>query len=118
MSTSRPEIGIQLPTFSLNRTGVQTPDSNLGIGALVLTVAMVLQVLATKVNPTIATWPTFHLVVGPAALGLLVAKLLVDDNFLGAGAWSGIAVGVGVAVGGYVVSQEVPARGKGVPSAP
>src|SRR5215213_2572464 len=56
------DLGIQLPTFSLNRTGVQTPDSNLGIGALVLTAAMILQVLVTKVRPTIAKWPTFHLV--------------------------------------------------------
>ena len=110
-------IGIELPTFSLNRTGVQTPDSNLGIAALVLTTAMVFQVIVAKVHPRIRMWPTFHLVIGPAALGLLVAKLLADDSFLGAGAGLGIALGVGVAVGGYVVSQEAPAETKGVGSA-
>ena len=112
------DLGIELPTFSLDRTGVQTPDSNLGIAALVLAAAMVLQVLVAKLSPAVSSWPTFHLVAGPAALGLLVAKLLVDNHFLGPGAWLGIALGVGVAVGGYVVSQEVPAEGKGVGSAP
>lgn len=113
-----PDIGIELPTFTYDRTGVQTPNPGLGIAALVLTAAMVLQVLVTKVRPTIPKWPSFHLVVGPAALGLLVAKVLVDDNFLGAGAWLGLLLGLGVAVGGYLLSQEVPAGSDGGPSSP
>lgn len=118
VDANTPELGIELPTFSLDRTGVQTPNSGLGIAACVLAAAMVLQVLLAKARSTIATWPTFHLVAGPAALGLLVAKLLVDDNFLGTGAWLGLLLGLGVAIGGYLLSQEVPAEQRGVASSP
>lgn len=100
------DLPLELPTFALDRTGVQSPDSQLGIGALVLTGLMVVQLLAAKATSAVPKLAFLHLIVGPAAFGLLAAKLLSDDQFLGAGAWLGQLLGAAVALGGYFFSQE------------
>lgn len=100
------DLPIELPTFALDRTGVESPDAQLGIGALVLAGVMVVQLLAAKATSAVPKWAFLHLIVGPAAFGLLAAKLLSDDQFLGAGAWLGQLLGAALALGGYFFSQE------------
>ena len=100
------ELGVDLPRFALDRTGIQSPDGNLGIAALVLAGLMVVLVLAAKVNPGLRRHSQIHLVAGPAALGLLTAKFLSNDHYLGSGAWGGMLLALGLAIGGYMLSQE------------
>lgn len=99
-------LPITLPSFALDRTGVESPDAQLGIGALLLAGLMVMHVLAAKASSAVPRLAFLHLIVGPGALGLLVAKLLSDDEFLGPGAWLGVLFGAALALGGYLVSQE------------
>ncbi len=113
-----PNLGIELPTFSYDRTGVQTPNPGFGIAAAVLAAAMVVQVVAAKFLRAVPPMRQIHLVVGPAVFGLLLAKMLVDDNFLGTGAWVGLLLGAAVGVGGYLLSQELPVESDSVVSPP
>lgn len=102
-------LGLTAPGFTYNRNGVQNPHPNLGIAAVVLAGAMVLQVLAARTGRAAAAMPDvsqLHLVAGAAALGALVAKLLSFDQFLGTGAYLGILLAGGLAFGGYLRSQE------------
>lgn len=110
VNVDTPNLGIDLPTFSYDRTGVQTPNPGFGIAALVLTLAMVTQVVAAKFLRAMSRMGQIHLVLGPAVFGLLLAKMVTDDNFLGTGAWLGLALGAAVAVGGYLLSQEPSLR--------
>lgn len=118
VNVDTPNLGIELPTFSYDRTGVQTPNAGFGIAALVLALAMVGQVAAAKFRPAVPRMGSVHLVLGPAVFGLLLAKMLTDDNFLGMGAWLGLLLGAAVAVGGYLLSQEAPVPSKPVGSPP
>ena len=99
-------LGIDLPTFSLDRNGVQSPNAGFGIAALLLTVLMVVLVLAAKARATPPTLGQLHLIAGPGVLGLLLAKLFSNDEFLGSGAWLGVLLAMGLAVGGYLASQD------------
>lgn len=99
-------LGIELPRFSFDRNGVQSPNAILGIAALVLAALMVVQVLAAKASPAMPKLGQLHLIAGPAVLGLLLAKLFSNDDFLGSGAWLGVLLGIALAVGGYLLSQE------------
>lgn len=102
-------LGIDLPSFSYDRNGVQSPNAWLGMAALGLAVFMVVQVLTAKASPAMARLGELQAVAGPAVLGLLLAKLFTNDEFLGRGAWLGVLLGTGMAVGGYLCSQEAPA---------
>lgn len=108
VNVDTPNLGIELPSFSYDRTGVQTPNPGFGVGALVLSLAMVVQVVAAKFVRAVPKMRDIHLVLGPAVLGLLLAKMFTDDNFLGTGAWLGVLLGVAMAVGGYLLSQDAP----------
>ena len=100
------DLGLDLPTFNLERTGVQSPQAALGIAALVLAVAMAVHVVVTKVIPALPRMEQVHLVAGAVVLGLVLAKLLADREFLGIGAWVGVALGAAVAYGGFALSQD------------
>lgn len=107
--------GLDVPAFNLERTGVQSPQAAFGIAALVLAAAMATHVLATKVVPALPRLEQVHLVAGSLVLGLLLAKLLADREFLGTGAWVGVALGAAVAYGGFALSQDA-GTGSGSPS--
>lgn len=102
-------LGIELPTFSYDRTGVQTPNPGFGIAALVLALGMVVQVVAARYVRSVPKMGQIHLLAGPAVFGLLLAKLIIDDEFLGTGAWLGLLLGAAMGLGGYLLSQDAPA---------
>lgn len=103
------EFGVTLPTFTYNRTGVQNPQAFFGMSALLVSLAMVGQIFAAKVSAAVPRLEQAHLVAGPVVLGLVLAKLLANNNFLGPGAWAGSVLAAGVAYGGFLLSQESPA---------
>ena len=111
-------LGIELPTFSYDRTGVQTPNPGFGIAALVLALGMVVQVVAARYVRAMPSMGQIHLLVGPSVFGLLLAKMLSDDNFLGTGAWLGLLLGAAMGIGGYLLSQEAAVRPGTVVSPP
>lgn len=103
------QFGIDLPEFSLDRRGVQDPQAFFGIASAVLASLMVVQVVAAKVSTAVPRWEQVHLIAGPVVLGLIVAKLMANNDFLGYGAWAGIALAAGLAYGGFLLSQETTA---------
>lgn len=107
------QFGIQVPSFTFDRRGVQNPQAFFGVSALIVAAAMVLQILAAKVSAAVPRWEQIHLIAGPVVLGLLVAKIIANNDFLGIGAWIGVGLGVALAYGGFLLSQETapgPAR--------
>lgn len=100
------QFGIEVPSFTFDRRAVQNPQAFFGIAALVVTAAMVLQILAAKFSAAVPRWEQIHLVAGPVVLGLLVAKLIANNAFLGVGAWIGTGLAAVLAFGGFLLSQE------------
>ena len=101
-------FGVQVPSFRLDRTGLQDPNALLGIAALVVALAMVAHVLATRLHAALRPAAPAQLVGGAVVLGLVVAKLLAHNKFLGPGAWAGLVLAGGVAFGGYLLAPEFP----------
>jgi hypothetical protein len=99
-------FGIDVPSFTFDRRGVQNPQAFFGIAAVVVAAAMVLHILARKVRAGVPRYEQLHLIAGPVAFGLLVAKLLANDAFLGVGAWVGTGLAAVLAFGGFLISQE------------
>jgi hypothetical protein len=111
------QFGVELPSFRLDRRGVQNPQAFFGIASAVLAGLMVLQVVAAKVLPAVPRAEQVHLVAGAVVLGLIVAKLMANNDFLGTGAWIGIALAAALAYGGFLLSQETTAStGRRVPT--
>lgn len=106
LSPGLEEFGIEVPSLTYDRSAVEDPESFLGRAALVIAAAMVLHVLATKVVASLTRWKQIHLLAGPAVLGLLVAKLIANAEFLGLGAWAAVGLASILAYGGYLISQE------------
>ena len=100
------KFGIEVPSFRLDRRGVQDPQAFFGIASAIIAIIMVIQVVAAKLTPAMPRVEQLHLVAGAVVLGLLVAKLLANDDFLGFGAWIGVALGAALAYGGFLLSQE------------
>ena len=100
------QFGVELPSFRLDRRGVQNPQAFFGIASAVIASLMVIQVVATKVLPSIRRAEQVHLVAGAVVLGLIIAKLLANSDFLAIGAWIGIALAGALAYGGFILSQE------------
>ena len=110
------QFGIEVPSFTFDRRGVQNPQAFFGIAAVVVAAAMVLQVLAAKFSGALPRWEQVHLIAGPVVLGLLVAKLLANNAFLGIGAWIGTGLAAVLAFGGFLLSQEAaPGQGRAAP---
>ena len=104
------QLGVQVPSFSLKRTGVQSPYAAFGIGALVVALGMALHTVARKLSPAVPRLDQVRLVGGAVVLGLVLAKLLANSDYLGLGAWLGTGLALGVAYGGFAVSQDPPGR--------
>lgn len=101
-------FGIQVPSFRLDRTGLQDPYALLGVAAFVVVLAMVVHVLATRLHDALRPAAQAQLIGGAVVLGLVVAKMLAHNRFLGPGAWAGVVLAGGVAFGGYLISQHSP----------
>jgi hypothetical protein len=103
------QFGVELPSFRLDRHGVQNPQAFFGIASAVIATLMAIHIVATKLVPTVPRFEQLHLVAGAVVLGLVVAKLLANNDFLGIGAWLGIALAAVLAYGGFLLSQETSA---------
>ena len=101
------DLGIQLPSFSIERTGVESPRAAFGIAAVILALAMAAHTVATKVA-AVPRAGALQLIGGAVVLGLVLAKLLADRDYLGIGAWAGTALAAALAYGGFALSQSVP----------
>ena len=110
------QFGIQLPGFDLQRRAVQDPQAFFGIASAVLAGLMVLQVVACKLG-FLPRVEQVHLVAGAVTLGLVVAKLMANNDFLAIGAYLGVALAAALAYGGFVLSQETATgTGRTVPN--
>jgi hypothetical protein len=114
LDLSAERFGVQVPSFRIDRTAVEDPYALLGIAALVVAALMVLHIVGAKLTPALPRPGQLHLVGGAVVLGLVVAKLLANNEFLGTGAYVGAALAAGVAYGGLVLSRET-ARAPGMP---
>ena len=97
--------------FDATRTGVQSPNGGYGVAAVILTLVMVAQIVASKVLsmklPELPLpWSQVHLVLGIFVAVVLVIKLIKETDFLGYGAYSGILAALLVAYGAYSINQE------------
>jgi hypothetical protein len=111
------QFGVELPSFRLDRRGVQNPQAFFGIASAVVSALMVLQIVAAKVSSAVPRAEQIHLVAGAVVLGLIVAKLLANNDFLGPGAWVGTALAAALAYGGFLLSQETSvSTGRRVPT--
>lgn len=106
LDLSLERFGVQVPAFQLDRTGLQNPQALLGVGALVVALAMVVHVVVTRLHAGVRPAPQGQLIGGAVVLGLVCAKLLAYSRFLGPGAWAGVVLAGGVAFGGYLISQD------------
>ena len=102
------DLGLDVPSFNLERTGVQNPQAGFGIAAVGLALGMAAHVLVAKLTGALPRLEQVHLVAGAVVLGLVLAKLLADREFLGTGAWIGTALALALAYGGFALSQESP----------
>lgn len=100
------DLGVDVPAFNLERTGVQTPQAAFGIAAVGIALGMVVHTLVAKFISALPRAEQIHLVAGAVVLGLVLAKLLADREFLGTGAWVGTALAAALAYGGFALSQE------------
>jgi hypothetical protein len=103
------QFGIQLPEFDLQRRAVQDPQAFFGIASTVIAALMVIQVVASKVSSAVPRVEQLHLVAGAVTLGLVVAKLMANDDFLAVGAYLGVGLAAALAYGGFLLSQETGA---------
>jgi len=103
------EFGIDVPSFRIDVTGIQDPYKVFGIAALVVVIGMVVHILTARVTAAVPPPGQLHLVAGSVVLGLVAAKMLANHDFLGIGAWLGLALALGVAYGGFVLGQEASA---------
>lgn len=110
------QFGIELPSFSLERRAVQDPQAFFGIASSVIATLMVILVVAAKLSPAVPRMEQLHLVAGAVVLGLVVAKLMANGEFLAYGAWLGVALAAALAYGGFLLSQETAGAARRVPS--
>jgi hypothetical protein len=103
------KLGVKVPAFNRNVNGLHNPQAFFGVAALVVSVGMVVHVLAAKFTAVVPRQEQVYLVAGPVVLGLVLAKLVANHDFLGAGAWAGTVLAAAVAYGGFLLSQETPA---------
>jgi len=96
-------------SLGISRTAIQSPNSLQGTLALLLTVAMVAQILMAKsgsgtpVNPTLVR---LQPVAGMAVVALLAWKLAKNTAYLGVGAYLAILLAAVMAYGGLTINKE------------
>lgn len=100
--------GLLLGGGTVRRTAIQSPNALQGTLALLVTVAMVAQVIMVrftnqKLNPALAR---LQPVGGLAVLGLLAWKVAVLTEALSVGCYLGMALAVALAYGGLLIGRE------------
>ncbi len=90
------------------RTALQTPNALQGTLAVLITVAMVAQVVMTrytnqKVNPALAR---LQPAAGLAVIGTLAWKLASELSSLSVGAYLGVILGAALAYGALIMAKE------------
>lgn len=95
----------------VTRSGVESPNAFWGILALLVALVMVAQIIVSRFTsatlPTLPVpWSRVHLIAGVAVLALLLIKLVSETDFLGYGAFIGLACGAALAYGGFLKSKE------------
>ncbi|HYR63217.1 MAG TPA: hypothetical protein VET24_11385 [Actinomycetota bacterium] len=96
--------------------GLSGWNSFLGVLALLVTLAMVAQIIVArftdaKLPDMPMPWPQVHMIGGYVVLGLLVLKLILHVSNLGFGAYLGILLAAGLAFGGFTVKNEASRAG-------
>ncbi|MFN2607507.1 MAG: hypothetical protein ABR511_06370 [Acidimicrobiales bacterium] len=127
----RVSIGLgSLPGVHVDRKAIESPDAGWAVAAMLLTIAVVAQVVLSHVAgdrlPRLPdTWgpvaPGRLAMIGAVlVLALLVLKLLANTNFLGYGSWLGVILAGAAAYGGVAVERERrrPPAGPDPPRAP
>lgn len=106
-------------------SGVQSPNALYGVGALILTLVIVGQIIVAKLTSVVpdlpVPWARAHVVAGSAVAVLLVAKLIVETGSLGFGAYAGVLGGLALAYGGYRIATQpdaLPRRASGAERPP
>ena len=100
------QFGVEVPSFRIDRTGVEEPYALFAIAASVIAIGMVVHVLMARRTSAVPRPGPVHLIAGAVVLGLVAAKLLANTDFLAIGAWVGLALALAVAYGGFALSQE------------
>ena len=100
------QFGVQVPSFRIDRTGVEEPYALFGIAASVIAVGMVVHVLMASRTAAAPRPGPVHLIAGAVVLGLVAAQLLANPDFLAIGAWAALALAFAVAYGGFALAQE------------
>lgn len=96
---------------SIDISAVEAPNAGYAVIALIVTIVMVAQIVASKLfdanlpDPPVP-WPQIHMIAGIAVFVLLLVKLLAETTALGFGAYVGVLLGAGLAFGGYTMKQE------------
>ena len=100
------QFGVQVPSFRIDRTGVEEPYALFGIAASAIAVGMVIHIIMARRTSAVPGPGPIHVIAGAVVLGLVAAKLLANTDFLAIGAWVGLALAFAVAYGGFALSQE------------
>lgn len=106
LSLPTEQFGVEVPSFRIDRTGVQEPYALFGIAASVIAVGMVIHLLMARRTSAVPRPGPTTLIAGALVLGLVAAKLLANTDFLAIGAWAGLALAAAVAYGGFALSQD------------
>ena len=113
------EVGFGTFTASADRTAIESPDAAIGWLAVLLTAAMVAHIVLVRFTdvqlPELGLpWSQISMIGGFATLAALLLKLLAETDYLGYGAWVGLALGAAMAYGGFLHEHEH----FGLPAAP
>lgn len=101
---------------TVHRAAVQSPHPFWGVLALLVTVALITQVLMTRTTAVDLAdvpvpWSQVHLVGGASVAAALLLKVLIEPGSLAVGSWLGLVLGLGVAYAGYTIDREAAAGG-------
>ena len=108
------DLGALDEVVNTTATGVQQPYAGYGVAAVVLALAMILQIVLTRLlavrlpDPPVP-WSQIHLILGIFVAVVLVIKLVRLTDSLGYGAYSGILASILVAYGGYRIASDAMA---------
>lgn len=118
------DVGLQdVGGISIDRTGIRSPGAYLGMGAVMIAALLVVMAVTGMLGrgpslgvvagrggaadqPPSAFGQQLPLIAAPAVFGLLVAKLMVNRDYLGYGAWIGVVLAGVFAYGGVLLSKE------------
>jgi len=96
--------------------GVDSPDSFLGVLALLVALAMAAQVILSRFTevkiPDIGIpWARVHFLGGLAVVIMLALKFILHTQFLSIGSYLAILFGIALAVGGFTMQKESTTAG-------